>query len=185
MKLNSFKNLLIEELRDLFDAEQQLIRALPAMADNAVLPELKAAFVRHLEETRQHLDRLSKVLKALGAEAEGNPCKTMTGLIAEAQDLIDSRKSADPGVLEAALIGAAQKIEHFEIAAYGCARTYAEILGLRAISEILQRTLDEEANTNKILNLLAMQSVNPEAAEATSEDKTLREAVVSVLEVAD
>jgi ferritin-like metal-binding protein YciE len=107
----------------------------------------------------------------------------MTGLIAEADDLMQEEKKADPGVLEAALIGAAQKAEHFEIAAYGCARTYATILGLDQVAETLQETLNEEGQTNKLLNLIALQSVNPEAADATSEDKTLREAVVAVLEV--
>lgn len=185
MKLNSFKNLLVEELRDLFDAENQLLRALPALADNVVLPELKNAFITHLEETREHATRLERILSQLGAAPEGNPCKTMSGLIAEAQDLIDSRKTADPGVLEAALIGAAQKMEHFEMAAYGCARTYAQILGMSSITQTLQQTLNEESNANKTLNQLAMQSVNPEAAEATSDDKALREAVVSVLETSD
>jgi ferritin-like metal-binding protein YciE len=107
----------------------------------------------------------------------------MTGLIAEARDVIKLEKQADPGVLEAALIGAAQKIEHFEIAAYGCARTYAQILDMQPAAAILQSTLDEEGAANKRLNEIAMQSVNPEAADATREDKTLREAVVAVLEV--
>ena len=185
MKLKSFENLLVEELRDLFDAETQLVGALPLMADTAVLPELKKAFVTHLEQTKRHRERLQGILRQLEANPEGNPCKTMTGLIAEAQDLIDSQKTADPGVLEAALIGAAQKIEHFEIAAYGCARTYAQILGHNLIAGTLQETLDEEGQTNELLNQLAMQSVNPEAAEATNREKTFREAVVSVLEVAD
>jgi ferritin-like metal-binding protein YciE len=106
----------------------------------------------------------------------------MQGLIAEAQDIIDLEQQADPGVLDAALLGAAQKVEHFEIAAYGTARTYAEILKLNGIASMLQETLDEEGKTNKLLNKLAMQSVNPEAAEATRPGKVLREAVVSVLE---
>jgi len=106
----------------------------------------------------------------------------MTGLIAEAEDLIQEEKKADPGVLEAALIGATQKIEHFQIAAYGCARTYATILGLDHLAETLQETLDEEGQADKVLNMIALQSVNPEAADATREDKVLREAVVAVLE---
>lgn len=183
MKLNSFKNLLIEELRDIYDAEQQLVSALPKMAEAAVLPELKQAFVDHLEETETHIKRLERIFLEFKESPEGNPCKTMTGLIAEAEDLIKEEKKADPGVLEAALIGAAQKVEHFEIAAYGCARTYATILGFDHIAEQLQETLDEEGATNKLLNSIALQSVNPEAADATSEDKTLREAVVAVLEV--
>jgi ferritin-like metal-binding protein YciE len=183
MKLNSFKNLLIEELRDLYDAERQLLEALPAMAETAVLPELKQAFTDHLAETQRHFERLKLVFRHLQESPEGNPCKTMTGLIAEANDLIREEKKADPGVLEAALIGAAQKVEHFEIAAYGCARTYARILGYHEIAAALQETLDEEGATNMRLNEIAMQSVNPEAADATREDKHLREAVVAVLEV--
>ena len=183
MKLNSFKNLLIEELRDIYDAEQQLVKALPKLAETAVLPELKQAFVDHLEQTEAHVQRLESIFVQLNENPGGNPCKTMTGLIAEAEDLIKEEKDADPGVLEAALIGAAQKVEHFEIAAYGCARTYATILGLDNIANVLQQTLDEEGETNKLLNSIALQSVNPEAADATSEDKTLREAVVAVLEV--
>ncbi len=183
MKLNSFKNLLIEELRDIYDAEQQLLAALPRLAETSVLPQLKEAFVNHLEETENHVQRLESVFLQFHETPEGNPCKTMAGLIAEVDDLIKEEKKADPGVLEAALIGAAQKIEHFEIAAYGCARTYATILGLDEIAEKLQDTLDEEGATNKLLNSIALQSVNPEAAEATSEDKTLRQAVVAVLEL--
>jgi ferritin-like metal-binding protein YciE len=183
MKLNSFKNLLIEELRDIYDAEKQLVLALPRMAETAVLPELKQAFVEHLEQTEEHIHRLESIFVRFNESPEGNPCKTMSGLIAEAEDLIKEEKKADPGVLEAALIGAAQKIEHFEIAAYGCARTYANILGLSNVAAALQQTLDEEGETNKLLNSIALQSVNPEAADATSESKTLREAVVAVLEV--
>jgi ferritin-like metal-binding protein YciE len=173
----------MEELRDIYDAEQQLIHALPRMAETAVLPELKGAFVNHLEETEHQIRRLESIFVQFNESPEGNPCKTMTGLIAEVEDLIKEEKKADPGVLEAALIGAAQKVEHFEIAAYGCARTYATILGLDQIAETLQETLDEEGEANKLLNRIALQSVNPEAADATSEDKTLREAVVAVLEV--
>jgi ferritin-like metal-binding protein YciE len=183
MKLNSFKDLLVEELRDIYDAETQLIEALPLMAEAAVLPELKETFLNHLEETKRHVSRLGHIFAEFHESAEGNPCKTMMGLIAEAKDLLREEKKADPGVLEAALIGAAQKIEHFEIAAYGCARTYAQILGLGPVAEILQTTLDEEGAANKRLNEIAMQSVNPEAADATREEKTLQEAVVAVLEV--
>ena len=185
MKLNSFRDLLVEELRDLYDGEQQLVHALPLMAETAILPELRKAFVQHLDETKTHIGRLEKIFLQFDEAPSGNPCKTMQGLVAEAQDIIDEEHEADPGVLEAALIGAAQKIEHFEIAAYGTARTYAEILKLNNIASILQQTLDEEGRTNQLLTKLATQSVNPEAAEATRPGKVLREAVVSVLETAD
>lgn len=182
MNLKSFRDLLIEELRDIYDGEQQLVHALPLMADAAVLPELKSAFVEHLEETKNHITRLEKIFLQFDVSPLGNPCKTMQGLISEAQDIIDVDGQADPGVLEAALIGAAQKVEHFEIAAYGTARTYAQILKLPGIASTLQETLDEEGKTNKLLNKIATQSVNPEAADATRPGKILREAVVSVLE---
>ena len=185
MNLTSFRDLLVEELRDIYDGEQQLVHALPLMAETAVLPELKQAFVQHLEETKIQIERLEKVFLQLGESPLGNPCKTMQGLIAEAQDIMDEEQEADPGVLEAALVASAQKIEHFEIAAYGTARTYAEILKLKSIAAMLQETLDEEGKTNKLLNKIAMQSVNPEAAEATRPGKALREAVVSVLETSD
>ncbi len=182
MNLKSFRDLLVEELRDIYDGEHQLLHALPIMADAVVLPELKQAFVTHLEETKAQIGRLDRIFLQLGESPAGNPCKTMQGLIAEAQDFIDSEHDADPGVLEAALVGAAQKIEHFEIAAYGTARTYAQILKLTAIASMLQETLDEEGKTNKLLTKIAVQSVNPEAAHATRPGKVLREAVVSVLE---
>ena len=158
------------------------MHALPLMADAVVLPELKKAFVDHLEKTKSHITRLEKIFLQFGESPLGNPCKTMQGLISEAQDIMDVDGNADPGVLEAALIGAAQKVEHWEIAAYGTARTYAEILKLPGIASMLQETLDEEGNTNKLLNKIATQSVNPEAAEATRPGKILREAVVSVLD---
>lgn len=183
MKLDSFKHLLIEELRDIYDAETQLVHALPLLAETAVLPELKATFVDHLEQTEQHIARLEDIFRFFDESPLGNPCKTMTGLIGECQDLIDEQKKADPGILEAALIGAAQKIEHWEIAAYGCARTYAEILRLPDVARLLQDTLDEEGVANRKLNEIAMQSVNPEAADATRDEKALQEAVVAVLEV--
>ncbi|HEX7860262.1 MAG TPA: ferritin-like domain-containing protein [Verrucomicrobiae bacterium] len=182
MNLKSFRDLLIEELRDIYDGEQQLVHAFPLMADAAILPQLKQAFIDHLEQTKTHITRLEKIFLQFGEQPTGNPCKTMQGLIAEAQDIIDLELEADPGVLDAALLGAAQKVEHFEIAAYGTARTYAEILKLNGIASMLQETLDEEGKTNKLLNKLAMHSVNPEAAEATRPGKVLREAVVSVLE---
>ena len=182
MNLKSFRDLLVEELRDIYDGEQQLEHALPLMADAAVLPELKQAFINHLEETKTQIGRLEKIFLQFGESPLGNPCKTMQGLIAEAQDILDEEQEADPGVLEAALVGAAQKMEHFEIAAYGTARTYAEILNLKGIASLLQETLDEEGRTNKLLTKIAMHSINPEAAEATRPGKALREAVVSVLE---
>ncbi len=182
MKLDSFKHLYIEELRDLYDAETQLLKALALVAESAILPELKNAFARHLEQTQTHVDRLGNIFAALGTEPTGNPCKTMTGLIAECNDLLKEERWADPGVLDAALIAAAQKIEHFEIAGYGCARTFAEILGERDAARILQQTLDDEAEMDRLLTSLAMRSVNVEAVAATDQHTEIPEAVVSALE---
>lgn len=175
---------MVEELRDIYDGENQLVHALPLMAEAAVLPQVKQAFIDHLEETKTQIGRLDRIFLQFGESPLGNPCKTMQGLVAEAQDIMDQEAEADPGVLEAALIAAAQKIEHFEIAAYGTARTYAEILKLDGIASTLQETLDEEGKANKLLNKLATQWVNPEAADATGPWKTLRTAVASVLQAA-
>jgi len=184
MKLNSFKDLYTEELRDIYDAEQQLLKELPAIAEAAVLPELREAFAQHIEQTKVHVERLEAIFQSLGTEPTGNPCKTMTGLIAECNDLIKEERSADPGVLDAALIAAMQKIEHFEIAGYGCCRTFAEILGERQAAQLLQQSLDEEGGVNQQLNQIALRSVNVEALEATDPQNDIAEAVVSVLEAA-
>jgi ferritin-like metal-binding protein YciE len=185
MKLDSFKHLCIGELRELYDAEQQLLKGLPAIAEAAFLPELQNAFANHIEQTKTHVQRLERILETLGTEPGGNPCKTMTGLIAECNDLIQEEHEADPGVLDAALIAATQKIEHFEIAGYGCARTFAEILGEKAAAQLLQHSLDEEGETNKLLNSLALRSVNVEAAQATDPESPIAEAVASALAAAE
>jgi ferritin-like metal-binding protein YciE len=185
MKLDSFKHLYIEELRDLFDAEQQLLKGLPAVAEAAVLPDLKEALAHHLEDTHTHLRRLEQIFAGLNTEPVGNPCKTMRGLLAECKDLIREERRADPGVLDAALIAAVQKIEHFEIASYGCTRTFAEILGEREAATLLQQTLEEEARTDKLLTGLALRSVNLEALEATDPRSNFSAAVVSALEAAE
>lgn len=186
MKLDSFKHLYIEELRDLYDAETQLLKALPALAEAAVLPELGEAFANHIEQTKNHIARLEDIFLRLGTDPLGNPCKTMTGLIDECNDLIKEQGTADPGVLDAALIAGMQKIKHFEIAGYGCARTFAEILSEREAAATLQRLLDDEGAANKLLNSLAMRSVNVEAVEATDPQASdIAEAVVSALEAAE
>lgn len=185
MKLDSFKDLFIEELRDLYDAENQLLKGLPAVAETAVLPELKKAFADHIAQTRTHVERLESIFKALNTDPLGNPCRTMRGLVAECNDLIKEEAKADPGVLDAALIAAAQKIEHFEIAGYGCARTFAEILGQRDSAGILQQSLEEEGEMNKLLNSLALRSVNVEAVQATDARTDISQAVVSALEAAE
>lgn len=158
MELTTLKDLYIHELKDLFSAEKQLIRALPKMAKAATNPELAAGFETHLEETKEHAARLEKLLKDHDQSARGPKCKGMEGVIAEGAEMIE--EEAEDEVRDAGLIAAAQRVEHYEIAGYGTARTYAELLGDRAGAKVLQRTLDEEAATDKKLTKLAVGSIN-------------------------
>jgi ferritin-like metal-binding protein YciE len=167
MKLGSLHDLLIDELKDLYSAEKQLVKALPRMSKAASSPELKAAFKDHLQVTRRQVDRLEKVFKELEGSPRGKKCVAMEGLIDEGQELM--QQQADPAVLDAALIGAAQRVEHYEIAGYGCVRTYARQLGYTRAAQLLQETLDEEAAADQQLTTLAERIINPEAAE-TDED---------------
>jgi ferritin-like metal-binding protein YciE len=185
MKLDSFRHLYIEELRNLFDGEEQLLAAFPALAEAAVLPELRQTFARQVEQTKVRLDRLAEIFDAMKTDPLGSKCHTMTGLLAECNDLTAEEPQADPGVLDAALIAATQKIAHFQIACYGCARTFAEILSEAESAKTLQFSLNEEGDVNRKLNRLALRSVNPEAAEATDAQASLSEAVVSALDAVD
>jgi ferritin-like metal-binding protein YciE len=161
---NSFDDLLTEQLQDLYDAEQRLVKALPLMAEKAKSPDLKAAFQAHLRETEGHVNRLEEVFKSLGQTAKSKTCEAMKGLVAEGQEVISS--SGDADVIDAALIAAAQRVEHYEIAGYGTVRTFAERLGRRDAARLLQQTLDEEAATDKKLTALAERSINPKAVSA-------------------
>lgn len=161
MKTESLKDLLIDELRDALSAENQIIRALPRMAEAAHSEELKAAFKEHLEQTKGHVDRLKQVFEKLGKSARSKHCKGMEGLIAEGKEMME--EDMEPEVLDAALIGAAQKVEHYEISGYGTMRTYANALGLKDVADLLQQTLDEEGDTDKKLTSLAESSINAEA----------------------
>lgn len=156
--MHDLKHLYIDELRDLYSAETQLTKALPKMAKAASNRELTAAFETHLEHTKTHLERLEQIFKAHGEKPSGKHCKGMEGLIAEGEEMIKEGKSkdADPTVLDAALISAAQRVEHYEIAGYGSVRTYASKLGLMDDKNILQQTLDEEGQTDLLLTRLAM-----------------------------
>jgi ferritin-like metal-binding protein YciE len=162
MTLKNLECVLVLQLRDLYSAEDQLIAALPKMADAASSPELKQAFRTHLEETRGHKTRLEAVFRMLGKDLETENCDAMEGLITEGQEVIDME--GDPEVKDAALIAAAQRVEHYEIAGYGCARTFARQLGRSDVAEKLQETLDEEGNADKILTDIAESFVNTEAA---------------------
>jgi ferritin-like metal-binding protein YciE len=161
MKLDSLDALFLHELQDLHSAEKQIVAALPKMAKQAKSDELKNAFQTHLEQTQGHLERLEKIFSDLELSAGRHKCKAMEGLIHEASELL--KEDADEAVLDAAMIGAAQRVEHYEIAGYGTARTYAEMLGHTDAAELLQQTLDEEKETDQLLTELALTSVNVEA----------------------
>lgn len=160
-KISTPRDLLVEELKDLYSAENQLLKALPKMAKAASNDELKEAFETHLEETQTHVARLERIGKQLGESMKGKKCKAMEGLIEEGKEVME--EDAEPALLDLALIGAAQKVEHYEIAGYGTARTLAEVSGENDIAEILQETLDEEGRTDKLLTEVAME-LNLEAA---------------------
>jgi ferritin-like metal-binding protein YciE len=160
---NPLNELLQEELRDLYSAETQIVKALPKMAKAASSPELRRAFERHLEETKRQVERLDQIGEELEVKMTGKKCKGMEGLLAEGRELMEEDLEED--ALDAGLIGAAQKVEHYEIAAYGTARTHAEMLGYRRIAKLLQQTLNEEGATDKKLTQLAESVVNYEAVQ--------------------
>jgi ferritin-like metal-binding protein YciE len=167
MKLESLDELFLHELKDLLSAEKQLVKALPKMAKGASSDALRAAFEEHLEQTKGHVERLEKVFKTLDKAPRAENCKGMEGLIEEGADLLEE-EGAD-AVKDAALIGAAQRVEHYEIAGYGTARSLAELLGNKEAMELLQETLDEEKETDEKLTALAMSEVNVEAETADKE----------------
>jgi ferritin-like metal-binding protein YciE len=152
-KLKSLRDLYIEQLQDLHNAEVQLTKALPDMARAATDPVLKSAFEEHLEQTRIHVERLEGICRQLDVSPKGHKCKAMKGLIAEGKELLAD--AADNAVRDAGLIAAAQRVEHYEIAGYGCVRAYAEVLGDAATIEILQQTLDEEGDADHRLTEIA------------------------------
>ena len=161
---NPLQDLLVDELKDIYNAENQIIKALPKMAKAASSPELKRAFERHLEETKRQVERLDQIGEALDVRMSGKKCKGMEGLIEEGKEIMSEDLEED--ALDAGLIGAAQKVEHYEIAAYGTARAHANLLGLNKIAKLLQQTLDEEGATDKKLTQLAESIINVEAVEA-------------------
>ena len=158
---NPLEELLIDELKDLYSAENQIVKALPKMAKAASAPELKRAFERHLEETKRQVERLNQIGEQLEIRLTGKKCKGMEGLIEEGKEIIE--EDLDEDATDAGLIGAAQKVEHYEIAAYGTARTHASLLGYNKVAKLLQQTLDEEGNTDKKLTALAESVINVEA----------------------
>ena len=161
---NPLEELLVDELKDLYSAENQIIKALPKMWKSTSSPELKRAFDRHLEETRRQVDRLEQIAEALDVRLTGKKCKGMEGLIEEGKEIM--AEDFDENAMDAGLIGAAQKVEHYEIAAYGTARAHAQMLGYTKAAKLLQQTLDEEGATDKKLTALAESIINVEAVEA-------------------
>ena len=157
----SLQKLYVEQLKDLHSAEEQILEALPKMTKMTKHAELKRAFQEHYQQTEQQKQRLEKLGEILGEDLSGHFCKGMEGLIAEGEEIM--KEFHDSDVLDAGLIAAAQRVEHYEIAGYGCARTYAHMLGLTDQAELLQRTLDEEGDTDEKLTDLAESVVNIDA----------------------
>lgn len=159
--LNSLSDLYLHTLRDIHSAEDQITSALPKMAEAATHPELRQAFENHVVQSKEHMKRVEEIASALGKSAKGQKCKGMQGLIEEGKEIL--KMSGEPDVKDAALIGAAQRVEHYEIAAYGCAKTYARLLGREQDVRLLQQTADEEGETDKLLTQLAERVVNRDA----------------------
>ena len=165
MRLDTLEKLYVNELRDLYSAENQLLKALPKMAKGASSSELKKAFENHLEQTKGHVQRLERLFDQLDESPKGKTCRAMKGLVEEGSEIL--KEEGEDSVLDAGLIVAAQKVEHYEIASYGSVCTFAKLLGKDEAAELLQSTLNEESETNEILNQLAESIVNPEAVGET------------------
>ena len=161
MALESLQDLFLNELKDIYNAEKQIVRALPRMAKAAEAPELGQAFTKHLRETEGQVERLERIFKSLGQTARGKTCKGMQGLLEEGKEILEEEGA--PEVIDAALIAAAQRVEHYEIAAYGCLRTYAQLLGMTDADRLLEQTLREEEATDKALTSLGEGGLNQAA----------------------
>jgi ferritin-like metal-binding protein YciE len=161
MQLNTMHDLFIDCLKDLYSAEMQITKALPKMMRAASNPQLKAAFEKHLGETEQQAQRLEQLITGFGAKTGGKKCKGMEGLIEEGAELMEM--TGAPEVIDAGLIGAAQKIEHYEISGYGTARAMAQLMGHSEAVRVLDQTLDEESATDENLSMLAETVINPSA----------------------
>jgi ferritin-like metal-binding protein YciE len=161
MKLESLHDLYMSELKDLYSAEDQILKALPKMIEKAESPQLRDALESHLEETRGHVSRLEQVFEMHGEEAKKLKCKGMQGVLEEGDEMVG--KDATPAVRDAAIISACQRVEHYEIAAYGTVRTYAEQMGQQRAADVLQETLDEELAADETLTEIANSRVNIEA----------------------
>jgi ferritin-like metal-binding protein YciE len=176
MEHQALKELYIDELRDIYNAENQLVKALPKMAKAATSEELRAGFEEHLKQTRGHVQRLEQIFKELGEKPTGKKCKGMEGLVAEGSEMME--EDFEDEVMDAALISAAQRVEHYEIAAYGTVRTYADLLGEEKAVTLLEQTLKEEKETDQKLtdlasdiNVKALGEGSEEAAEQEGEEE--------------
>jgi ferritin-like metal-binding protein YciE len=165
-KMKNLTDLLEHELRDLYSAENQLVKALPKLAKTATHDELRTVFETHLEETKEHVRRLEEVADEIGVTLGRQKCKGMEGLLEEGSEFIKNAADVDESVLDAGLIAQAQRAEHYEIAAYGCAATYADLLGHTNAKKLLGQTLQEERQTDEKLTRIAMTAANREAAAA-------------------
>ena len=166
MTKNSLNELYVDELKDLFSAENQLVKALPKMAKAASSEELRQGFEDHLEQTKEHVARLEQIFESIGESAKGKKCLGMEGLVKEGAEIMD--EDFDSDVMDAALISAAQRVEHYEIAAYGTVRDYAELLNQQEQASLLQETLDEEKETDRRLTELS-KKINAQATEKGEE----------------
>jgi ferritin-like metal-binding protein YciE len=163
MQIDSLEKLFVEQLKDVYNAEKQIVRALPRMSKAAGDEELKEAFDTHLRETEKQVERLEQIFNDLGKNPQGKKCVGMEGLIEEAKELL--QEDVDEDVMDAGLIAAAQKVEHYEMAAYGCLKTYAGLLGHDTAVKLLEETLNEEKNADRLLTEIAERSINVEAME--------------------
>ena len=163
MKLDSLNKLYVDELKDLYSAETQITKALPRMVKKATSPALKAAFEAHLQQTFGQIERLDRIFKTLENSPRGKKCVGMEGLLAEGKEMMG--EDIEPEVLDAALIAAAQKVEHYEISSYGTVRAYARLLGDNTAVDLLTLTLEEEVTTDEKLTLLAESGINVDAME--------------------
>lgn len=169
-QFNNLNDLFVEQLQDLYDAEKRLTEALPMMRDAASSPQLKDAFQLHTAQTEQHARRLEQIFSQMGLEPKRETCAAMKGLIKEGSEMIDAE--GDSHVKDAALIAAAQRVEHYEMAGYGSVRTFAQQLGLQDIARVLQQTLDEEGQTDQKLTQIAENAVNPGAPVGSSTSRS-------------
>lgn len=171
MALESLRDLYIDHIQDLHSSETQILDALPKMIDKASHPKLRDGFTFHLQQTRQHVARIEQIARRLDVKPDGKTCKGMAGVLKEGSEVV--KEGGDRDVVDAALIAAAQRVEHYEIAAYGCARTFAHALGLVEDADLLQQTLDEEGDTDKKLTQIAESVVNPDAQKGIAVEREI------------